>query len=72
MKKTICKLLAFIAIISAVLTACSAENKSRYMKLGDGNLPVILDTKTNEVYVIVPATDGAPIIYKKALSQFEK
>jgi len=60
-------------LVSCAVISCTTQpTESRYVVLSNGELPVFLDTKTNEVYVVQPFHDGKPIIYKKSLSDTEK
>jgi len=74
MKEKINLLKAFVLVIitSTFLLSC-VNREERYVVLPNGDFPTFLDTKTNEVYVILPvADDGKPIIHKKSLANFEK
>ncbi|MEO6254707.1 MAG: hypothetical protein ABIO79_15450 [Ferruginibacter sp.] len=65
------KLFALTLLISFAVTGCNTQPKEpRYVVLSNGESPVFLDTKTQEVYVIYVGGDK-PVIYKKPLKNTE-
>ena len=61
-------ILLFITSIMFFSCTKSSAEKNRYIVLSHGELPVILDTETKEVYVISPYDGESPDIYKGSLT----
>jgi len=78
MKKTKLLLWLITLFISTILFSCKESNvdTNRYVVIStggnEGQLPVLLDTKTKEVYVFKIWDDSPPDIYKKSLDKTEK
>lgn len=65
------KPLVLTLLISFAVSGCNTQSKEpRYIPLNVGNFPMFIDTKTNEVYMVVPGTP--PKIYKKSITDTEK
>jgi len=65
------KLFVLTLLISFAVTSCNTQPKEpRYVVLSGGEFPMFLDTKTNEVYMVIPGRP--PNIYKKSLTDIER
>ena len=78
MKKIKSLLWLITLFISTILFSCKESNvdANRYVVIStggnEGQLPVFLDTKTKDIYVIKLWDGSPPDIYKKSLNAVEK
>ena len=78
MQKTRSHLWLITLFISTILFSCKESNvdANRYVVIStggsEGQLPVLLDTKTKDIYVIKLYDGSPPDIYKKSLDAIEK
>lgn len=70
-------ILLIIIASTLLLCSCSNSNSNRYVVVStggnEGQFPVVLDTKTREIFVIViEGTNRSPNIIKKSLDAATK
>lgn len=69
-------LLVTVVLCSFLFYGCSNSDSNRYVVVStggnDGQFPVVLDTKTREIFVITVWDSKAPDIVKKSLDAATK
>ena len=57
----------FFVFIALIAFSSCEKKRDKYILLGGGDTPTVLDTETNDIYVIELYRDGQTSIYKTNL-----
>lgn len=61
-----------IVLFTVIFLSSCTNNQPRYIVIGTGDIPTILDTKTREVFSIQTLNSHSPLIYKTSLDDADK